>query len=186
MYEFFMKKTTILEYLPELTSQKEKTKEPMKDTSDFIKKGQNILNQQKKLEKTSIQKNLIQIIQEDEKLTDIIKKLGKDWKKNNDGFGYTDKNKITILSTIRDFNANFFKIYKLTDFIILSNENIKINESTRDKSKFTKINDVEYNLYYLTIIKEIFGDKIKIYQHNMLKLLFLRNQNFAALICPKF
>ena len=91
-----------------------------------------------------------------------------------------------IFSTVRDFNANFFTIYEFKDFKLLINEINAELEISDDKERYIEINDCKYNSYYLYIALKVLDNKYKIYQHEKLRLLFLRNENFASLVCPKF
>jgi hypothetical protein len=63
---------------------------------------------------------------------------------------------------------------------------LKMEDLKEDKSIFIKINEIEYNSYYLSKAFQILGDQIKGFQHKMLKLLYIKNSKFATLICPKF
>jgi len=181
-----MKETTLFDFLPDCFLRKEESMQISKPNLGFKKKKKSLVDTQKKLEKLYVQKNLFQIINEEEELKEIIKNLGSDWNKQKDGFGYIDKENIMIFSTVTDFNANFFKIYKFKDFKLIVKEINENSEISEDKNKFIKINNCKYNSYYLFITLKILDVNYKIYQHKNLKLLFLRNENYASLICPRF
>ena len=136
--------------------------------------------------KTYVQKNLSQLIKEQEEFQKIKSLLGNSWHKQKNGFGFTDEKNIMIAATIQDFNSNFFNLYKFEDFDYLVDLNIKIEDLREDKNAYLKINEIEYNSYYLSKASQILGDQIKCFQHKKLMLLFLKNSKFATLICPKF
>ena len=63
----------------------------------------------------------------------------------------------------------------------------KIDEILKDENLLEDISDEVADVFiYLISFINILGGKSKIFQHSKLKLLFLRNSKYAALICPKF
>ena len=91
-----------------------------------------------------------------------------------------------ILSTLQDFNNNFFNLYKFEDFELLKEENFETMDLREDNDVYLKLNGIKYNSYYLFKVTNILGKNCKIYQHKKLMLLFIRNSKYGALICPKF
>lgn len=179
-----MKKTTIFDYIPEIKNQNLKSKDITQSRSlDSINSP---TYQKKRIEKTYIQKNLVQLLEEEEKLREIIKELDDSWEKNQHMFGYSDNEKIMIFSTIRDINAHFFNLYDFENFIRLEDEILNKDDLKEDKNCYIQIENVDYNCYYLSIALKILDRNYVIYQHKTLKLLFMRNKHFGAIICPKF
>ncbi len=99
---------------------------------------------------------------------------------------FTDKSNIMILSTLLDFNNNFFNLYKFEDFKQFTHISHNLKELKEDIDAYLKLNGVEYNSYYLLKAIKILGENFKMYQHEKLQLLFIRNSKYASLICPKF
>lgn len=91
-----------------------------------------------------------------------------------------------IMSSIKDFNTNFFNLYNFNDFEQIPIISNNYNNLKEDKNSYFTINDIKYNCYYLIKAFNILGEKSKIFQHKRLKLLFIKNSKYAALICPKF
>ena len=91
-----------------------------------------------------------------------------------------------ILSTLQDFNNNFFSLYKFENFELLYEEYFESMDIREDKNEYLKLNGIEYNSYYLFKATNVLGENTKIYQHKKLSLLFIRNSKNGALICPKF
>lgn len=175
-----MKQTTIFDYIQKSVKQaREKPIIP-------LQKMDNNLHQKDAIIKTYMQKNLSEVIKEQEEFQKIKDLLGNSWFKQENGFGFTDKSNIMILSTIKDFNNNFFNLYKFEDFKQLAQVNYNIEDLKEDINLYLIVNGVEYNSYYLIKVFKILEEKSKLYQHEKLKLLFLRNSKYAALICPKF
>ena len=175
-----MKQTTLFDYM--LRSSKQLKYQP-----DIpLQIINNAVQQKDGLIKTYIQKNLSEIINEQEEFQKIKDLLGNSWFKQENGFGFTDTSNIMILSTIQDFNNNFFNLYKFEDFERLGKINFKTRNLKEDKDLCLMINEIEYNSYYLFKTFKILGEKSEIYQHSKLNLLFLRNSKYAAVICPKF
>ena len=175
-----MKQTTIFDYflnLPKQTHIKRYTTLNKIDTSLQNKNG---------LVKTYVQKTLSQLINQQEEFQKVKDLLGGSWYRQENGFGFTDEKNIMIVAPIQDFNSKFFNLYKFEDFNNLIDFNIKIDDIREDKNVYLRINETEYNSYYLFKAFQILGDQIKIFQHKTLKLLFLKNSKFAILICPKF
>jgi len=176
-----MKQTTIFDYI--LRSSKQ-----LKHQLDIpLQKINNAVLQKDGLIKTYIQKNLSEVIKEQEEFSKIKDLLGNSWFKQENGFGLTDKSNIMILSTLQDFNNNFFNLYKFEDFEQLTQLNQIIKNLKKDDKKlYLILNRIEYNSHYLSKAFEILRENSKVFQHKNLKLLFLRNSKYAALICPKF
>ncbi len=175
-----MKQTTIFDYI--LKNSKQLIVQPVVPPQ----KLDNVIHQKDVLIKTYFQKNLSEVIKEQEEFQKFKGLLGKSWFKQENGFGFTDKSSIMILSTLRDFNDNFFNMYKFEDFEQLTKLSLNIKDLKEDVNGYVSVNGIEYNSYYLFKAFKIVGEKSKIYQHSKLKLLFLRNSKYAALICPKF
>lgn len=95
-----MKQTTISDYI--LKSSKLKIQPVLPQ-----QKLNNALHQKDGLIKTFIQKNLSEVIGEKEEFQKLKNLLGNSWFKQENGFGFTDKSSIMILSTLQDFNINF-------------------------------------------------------------------------------
>ena len=175
-----MKQTTIFDYFLNLPKQAERKRysAPQKIEESFQNKTGLI--------KTYVQRNLSQLIKEQEEFQKVKDLLGTSWHRQKNGFGFTDEKNIMIVSTIHDFNSNFFNLYKFEDFDYLIDLNFKIEDLREDKNEYLKINEIKYNSYYLFKASQILGDQIKCFQHKKLMLLFLKNSKFATLICPKF
>ncbi len=107
-----MKQTTIFDY--QLRSSKQLKYQPVIP----LQKRNNAVHHDYGLIKTYIQKNLSEVIKEQEEFQKIKDLLGNSWFKQENGFGFTDKSNIMILSTLQDFNNNFFNLYKFEDFEI--------------------------------------------------------------------
>lgn len=174
-----MKQTTIFDYI--LRSSKQ-----LKYPPDITFQKINAVHQKDGLIKSYIQKNLSEVIKEQEEFQKIKDLLGNSWFKQENGFGFTDKSNIMILSTLQDFNNNFFNLYKFEDFEQLTQISHNIQDLKEDINVYLIVNGIEYNSYYLFKAFKILGEKSKIYQHQKLKLLFLRNSKYSALICPQF
>lgn len=175
-----MKQTTIFDYI--LKSSKQLKIQPVIPPQ----KLNNAIHQKDGLIKTYIRKNLSEAIKEQEEFQKFKDLLGNSWFKQENGFGFTDKSNIMILSTIQDFNNNFFNLYKFEYFKQLMQISHNIKDLKEDVNVYIIVNGIEYNSYYLFKAFKILGEKSKIYQHQKLMLLFLRNSKYAALICPKF
>jgi len=175
-----MKQTTIFDYFLNLPKQIEKKR------YSAPQKIEESLQYKNGLIKTYVQKNLSQLIKEQEEFQKVKDLLGNSWHRQKNGFGFTDEKNIMIAATIQDFNSNFFNLYKLEDFDYLVDLNFKIEDLREDKNVYLKINETKYNSYYLFKAFRILGDQIKCFQHRKLMLLFLKNSRFATLICPKF
>jgi hypothetical protein len=175
-----MKQTTIFDYFLNLPKQTEKKR------YSAPQKIEESLQNKNGLIKTYVQRNLSQLIKEQEEIQKVKDLLGTSWHRQKNGFGFTDKDNIMIVSTIHGFNSNFFNVYKFEDFIHIIDLSLKMEDLKEDKSIFIKINEIEYNSYYLSKAFQILGDQIKGFQHKMLKLLYIKNSKFATLICPKF
>ena len=175
-----MKQTTIFDYFLKLPKQTEKKiySAPQKIEESFQNKNGLI--------KTYVQKNLSQLIKEQEEFQKVKDLLGDSWHKQKNGFGFTDEKNIMIASTIQDFNSNFFDVYKFEDFVPIVDLSLEMEDLREDKNVYLKINEIKYNSYYLFKTSQILGDRIKCFQHKTLKLLYLKNSKFAILICPKF
>lgn len=175
-----MKQTTIFDYIL-------KNSIELKFQSDFpLQRINNTLRQKEGLIKTYIQRSLSEVTKEQEEFQKFKDLLGNSWFKQENGFGFTDKSNIMILSTLQDFNNNFFNLYKFEDFEQLVKINFKTRDLREEKDLYLKLNGTKYNSYYLYKATNIMGKNSKIYQHNKLKLLFIRNSKYGALICPKF
>ena len=175
-----MKQTTIFDYIQKSVKQaREKPIIP-------LQKMDNNLHQKDAIIKTYMQKNLSEVIKKQEEFQKIKDLLGNSWFKQENGFGFTDKSNIMILSTIQDFNNNFFNLYKFEDFKQITPTSRNLKDLKENLNVYLPINGVEYNSYYLFKAFKILGDQIEFFQHKTLKLLFLKNSNFATLICPKF
>lgn len=175
-----MKQTTIFDYFLNLPRQAEKKR------YSATQKIEESFQNKNGLIKTYVQKNLSQLIKEQEEFQKVKNLLGNSWYKQKNGFGFTDEKNIMIIATIQDFNSNFFNLYKFENFNHLVNLNFKIEDLREDKNIYLKINEIKYNSYYLSKASQILGENLRAYQHQKLKLLFLRNSIYAALICPKF
>ena len=175
-----MKQTTIFDYFLNLPKQIEKKR------YSVPQKIKESLQNNNGLIKTYVQKNISQLIKEQEEFQKVKDILGTSWHRQKNGFGFIDETNIMIAATIQDFNSNFFNLYKFEDFDYLVDLNIKIEDLREDKNAYLKINEIEYNSYYLSKASQILGDQIKCFQHKKLMLLFLKNSKFATLICPKF
>lgn len=175
-----MKQTTIFDY------QLRRTKQLKYQPDIPLQKINNAVHHDYGLIKTYIQKNLSEVIKEQEEFQKIKDLLGNSWFKQENGFGFTDKSNIMILSTLIDFNNNFFNLYKFEDFDLLYEEYFEVMDIREDKGAYLKLNGIEYNSYYLFKATIVLGENIKIYQHKKLMLLFIRNSKNGALICPKF
>lgn len=175
-----MKQTTIFDYFLKLPKQtgKKRHSAPQKIEESFQYKNGLI--------KTYIQKNISQLIKEQEEFQKIKDILGTSWHRQKNGFGFIDEANIMIAATIQDFNLNFFNLYKFEDFDYLVDLNFKIEDLREDKNAYIEINETKYNSYYLSKASQILGDQIKCFQHKTLKLLYLKNSKVATLICPKF
>ncbi len=175
-----MKQTTIFDYFLKLPKQtgKKSYSAPQKIEESFQNKNGLI--------KTYVQKNISQLIKEQEEFQKVKDLLGNSWHRQKNGFGFTDEKNIMIAATIQDFNSNFFNLYKFEDFNHLIDLNFKIEDLREDKNVYLKINEIKYNSYYLSKAFQILGDQIKSFQHKTLKLLYLKNSKVATLICPKF
>jgi len=175
-----MKQTTLFDY-------KLRSSKKLKYQPDIpLQKRNNVIQQKEGLIKTYFQKNLSEIINKQEEFQKIKDLLGNSWFKQENGFGFTDKSNIMVLSTLQDFNSNFFNLYKFEDFEKLVKINFKTRDLREEKDLYIKLNGINYNSHYLVKSFKILGEKRKIYQHSKLKLLFLRNSKYAAIICPKF
>ena len=181
-----MKQTTIFDYFPKSKKQKNYHLNFTKDKTSSQNKFQKVLQQKKNLTKSYLQKTLSQLIKEQEDFQRILTILGNTWYKQKEGFGFTDKNNIMTFSTIQDFNNNFFNIYNFEDFERIENSYLDMDEIIENKSHYIIAGEFEYNSYYLSKSFKILGNKCEIFQHTKLKLLFLKNDRYAALICPKF
>ncbi|KKM79969.1 hypothetical protein LCGC14_1344600 [marine sediment metagenome] len=175
-----MKQTTIFDYI--LKSSKQLKIQPVLPQQ----KLNNALHQKDGLIKTFIQKNLSEVIGEQEEFQKLKNLLGNSWFKQVNGFGFTDKSNIMILSTLQDLNDNFFNLYKFEDFNHFVDISFKIEDIREDRNEYLTINEIEYNSYYLFKAVQILGDQVKFFQHKTLKLLYIKNSKFATLICPKF
>ena len=175
-----MKQTTIFDYFLDLPKQIEKKR------YNAPQKIEESLQNNNGLIKTYVQKNLSQLIKEQEEFQKVKDLLGNSWHRQKNGFGFTDEDNIMIASTIQDFNSNFFNVYKFEDFIHITDLGLEMEDLKEDKNMFIIINEIEYNSYYLSKAFLILGDQIKSFQHKTLKLLYLMNSKFATLICPKF
>lgn len=175
-----MKQTTVFDYI--LKS----SKEPKFQSDIPLQRKNNTLHQKEGLIKTHIQKSLSEVIKDQEEFQKIKELLGNSWFKQENGFGFTDKSNIMILSTLQDFNNNFFNLYKFEDFELLKEENFETMDLREDNDVYLKLNGIKYNSYYLFKVTNILGKNCKIYQHKKLMLLFIRNSKYGALICPKF
>jgi len=175
-----MKQTTIFDYLLNLPKQLQKKRY---NTQQKIEES---LQNKNSLIKTYVQKNLSQLIKEQEEFQKVKDLLGNSWYSQKNGFGLTDDDNIMIVSTIQDFNTNFFNVYKFEDFIHIGGLSFKKEDLRENKNVYLRINEIEYNTYYLFKAFQILGDQIKFFQHKTLKLLYLKNSKFATLICPKF
>lgn len=178
-----MKQTTIFDFFPYERTQQNNCPKINIESNFSNNKIQNIINNKNCLEKSYIQKNLSQIIEEQIEFKNILISLGNSWYIHEKGFGFTTKDNIMMFSTIQDFNNNFFNSYNINDFEKIEDSNVL--DLCQDRLIYYKINNIEYNSYYLSKALEIIGDKCKIFQHKKLKLLFIRNNKYAALICPK-
>ncbi len=181
-----MKKTTILDYLPKSTIQKQNKLDTSEEKITHEKNVQDFQEQQTKLVKSLVQKSLSQIIKEQEDYNNIYKLLDNSWKDEQNGFGYTDEENIMIVSTIQDFKNNFFNAYDINDFLRIKKINLQLGAIPKKKTQYATIKTIKYDSYYLSMALKILGDKCKIYQHIKMKLLFMNDEKFAALICPKF
>jgi len=175
-----MKQTTIFDNFLDLPKQANE-----KRYTSLNKNNQNLQNKSQ-LAKTFVQKTLSHLIIQQEKFQKIKDLLGASWYRQENGFGFTDERNIMIVAPIQDFNSKFFKLYKFEDFKNLIDLNIKLDDIKEDKNQYLRINEIEYNSYYLFKSIQILGNQIKFFQHKTLKLLFLKNSKFATLICPKF
>ncbi len=175
-----MKQTTIFDYflkLPKQTGKKSYSAAQKIEESFQNKNG---------LIKTYVQKNISQLIKEQEEFQKVKDLLGNSWHRQKNGFGFTDEKNIMIAATIQDFNSNFFNLYKFEDFNHFVDLSFKLEDIREDRNAYLIINEIEYNSYYLFKAFQILGDQIKFFQHKTLKLLYLKNSKFATLICPKF
>ncbi len=177
---FKLKQTTIFDYI--LKSTKQLKIQPVVPPQ----KLNNAIQHKDGLIKTFVQKKLSEVIKEQEEFQKFKDLLGNSWFNQEDGFGFTDKSSIMILSTLQDFNDNFFNLYKFEDFNQVVDLCFKIEDIKEDRNVNIIINEIEYNSYYLFKAIQILGDQIKFFQHKTLKLLYLKNSKFATLICPKF
>ena len=175
-----MKQTTIFDYI--LKSSKQLKIQPVVPPQ----KLNNAIHQKNGLIKTYVQKNLSEVIKEQEEFQKLKNLLGNSWFKQENGFGITDKSNIMILSTLQDFNDNFFNMYKFEDFKQLTQVSLNIKDLKEDVNLYLSVNGIEYNSHYLFKALKILGETSKMHQHDKLKLLFLRNSKYCALICPKF
>lgn len=175
-----MKQTTIFDYFLNLPKQTEKKR------FSTLQKIEESLQNKNGLIKTYIQKDFSQLIKEQEESQKIKDLLGTSWHRQKNGFGFTDEKNIMIVSTIQDFNSNFFNVYRFEDFVHIIDLSLEMEDLKEDKSIFIIINEIEYNSYYLFKASQILGNQIRCFQHKTLKLLYLKNSKFATLICPKF
>jgi len=175
-----MKQSTIFDYFLNLPKQTQKKRYSIQHKVEESSQNKNSLI------KTYVQKTLSQLIKEQEEFHELKNLLGASWSRHKNGFGFTDEKNIMIAATIQDFNLNFFNLYKFEDFNHIVNLNFKIEDLREDKNVYLRINEIEYNSYYLFKTFQILGDQIKFFQHKTLKLLYLKNSKFAILICPKF
>ncbi len=132
-----------------------------------------------------IQKDLISILLERERVKALRKRLGDDWEKKEGGFGYTDDKQIILFDTINNFQKNFFNVYKKENFKKLEGKRTIEKVIPEGNDSFFLINQVKYNCNYVKKALQILGDKFQLYQHEKLKLLFLKNSEFAVLLCPR-
>ena len=109
-----MKQPTIFDYISK------SPKEIKNYQANPLQKTGNIIEQKGNLTKTYIQKNLSQVIKEQEDFHYIKELLGKSWFKQENGFGFTDQENIMVFSTIQDFNNKFFNLHKVKVFIFVS------------------------------------------------------------------
>ncbi len=179
-----MRKTTIFDYIPKTYNQNLIKKNIIQSKSLVNLNSQKY--QKKRIEKSYIQKNLAQLLEEEDQLKEILKELGDSWEKNQKMFGYSDNENIMIFSTIRDINAHFFNLYDFENFVHLDNEVLNNENLSEDKDSYLQIDNVNYNCYYLSIALKILENNYVIYQHKTLKLLFIKNKIFGVIICPKF
>ncbi|MFW9970992.1 MAG: hypothetical protein ACFFDF_12430 [Candidatus Odinarchaeota archaeon] len=179
-----MKQTTLFDYLSEIEKVKQKN-EISKKSSNLQKILSNpIKNQYKPLIKSLVQQNLTEIIVEKENFENLSTLIGDNWFYDDASFGFTDKNRIMCVSTLPKLNSSFFKLYNFEDFM-------KINEQQKQSlitlnEEYTKINNVEYDTIYLKKSIEILKESFQVCQHKTLKLLFLKDNKFGVIICPKF
>jgi len=117
-----MKQTTLFDF-------KLKSSNPLKYQPDNpLQKISNTVVQKDDLIKTYIQKSLSEIIKEQEELQRIKDLLGNSWFKQENGYGFTDKNNVMVLSTLQEFNKNFFNLYKFEDFEQLIKKTFKLGD----------------------------------------------------------
>ena len=173
-----MKQPTIFDYLSGT-----KSKGPRKEFNSEIER-EILVERNEPLTKTLIQKNLSQVIKEQQEFQSIKDILGDSWYKQEDGFGYTDKENIMVVSLVKDFNINFFTLYDFNDFKRL--EKFEVGELKEERNQYFEINDIKYNCFYLSKAFQVLGESYRIYQHTNLKLLYLKNSKLAVLICPRF
>lgn len=181
-----MKQTTIFNFLPKIR-EVENDKIPVDDKNIFSSNKTYTTKQIKsQLVRTYLQKNLSQLIEEQTEFESALRNLGKSWYKQKEGFGYTDSKKIMIFAKIQEFNANFFNLYEFNDFQLIRNAFIDIDDITKNKNEYVKISNIDYSINYVLKAVKVLGEDCRIFQHSKLKLIYIKNDKFAALICPKF
>ncbi len=175
-----MKQTTLLNFLPKSLQKTQVVKSTDNEKINLNVTGNIELN------KVLKQKSLLEIIEAQEKYENILDILGNGWFKDTDGFGFIDKDKIMIASILSDFNIYFFNIYNIDDFKIIKPELLIFDKLSNEKDKYLEIQGIEYKQYYLLKSLELLERSFQVWQHEKLKLLFLKNQDYGILICPKF
>ncbi len=178
-----MKQTTLFDYFPKNVEYRLEIKNSEKISKEQKIGSETILKQYKPLVKSLIQKNLAEIIQDEEEFRNLLNLLGENWFYDEESFGYTDKNRIMAVSIIQQFNILFFKLYKENGFVLIKNFELDVENLTN--KEFMIINNIEYNSVYLSKAFDILNNSFKIYQHKSLKLLYLKGKKLCVLICPK-
>lgn len=181
-----MKQTTIFDFFPKRRNKEdyiEKIKNnvlhnPSKNLESVKKENSNIIS--------NVQQSLFDIIDRKKRFEKYLTILGDEWYFQEDGLGFTNKDNIMVFSTYIDFKKKFFNLYNFEDFKQINNLRQHISNLMEDKNKYILVDDIEYSSYYLFKAIKILGNECKIYQHSKLKLLFIQNDKYAALICPKF
>jgi len=140
-----MKQTTIFDYFLNLPKQVNKKR------FTALKKNDSNMQNKNELLKTYVQKNLSQLVNQQEEFLKVKDLLGPSWYRQENGFGFTDEKNIMIITPIQDFNSKFFKLYKFEDFNNLIDLNIKIDDIKEDKNIYLRINEIEYNSNFFNI-----------------------------------
>ena len=185
-----MSKKTIIDYFPNILNHVETINDNLffSDYNNSNASQHQNINRKKRINNRNlvgslVQKNLEDIIREKEYFDKIPRLLEGSWTIIENGLGFTDDKKIVIFSTVRKLKETFFKKYKIKDFVAIINKNIINYKTSLD---FVEIGEASYNSYYLSLICDVLNGTYELYQHPKILLLYIKNEKYGAIICPKF